>query len=72
MIEWYNVNSSAIRRIGYDSIMRTMFIDFEGSSIDRPYCGVPEELFRNFIKSDSMSRFYNQNIKNIYGDDVIS
>ena len=66
MIEWFSFNDAVIRRIGYDTVMNTMYIDFHGSEVDQPYCGIPEKLFRRFVAAKSLTKFYNENIKNIY------
>jgi hypothetical protein len=41
MIDWVNVRSSAIRKIGYDTTTRIMYIDFEDSDPYYTFCGVP-------------------------------
>lgn len=62
MVEWVLVNSSKINRIGYNKIVRTMFIDFQGSEIDTPYVDVPEDVFKSFSKSDSINEYFNEHI----------
>ena len=70
MVKWVSVNSTAIRRIGYDFDMSIMYIDFEGRESDMPYCDVPEELFREFVEARSVANFYNQFIKNVYACEI--
>lgn len=66
MTEWISVNSRAIRKIGYDASSSSMFIDFEDSHPIYTFCGVPEAVFRDFINSASVGRYYHQYIKDRY------
>jgi len=66
MINWNNVNSTAIRKIGYDSESHNMYIDFEDSDPYYTFCGVPESIFQDFITSSSVGRYYHQYIKDKY------
>lgn len=66
MIDWVNVRSSAIRKIGYDASTNRMYIDFEDSDPYYTFCRVPEQVFREFINSRSVGRHYHQYIKDRY------
>lgn len=66
MIEWVNVNSTAIRRIGYDVLAMLMYIDFEDNAPYYIFCGVPEGTFREFTRASSVGRYYHQYIKDHY------
>lgn len=66
MTEWVSVSSSAIREIGYDASSSKMFIDFEDTHPIYTFCGVPEAVFRDFINSGSVGRYYHQYIKDRY------
>ncbi len=66
MIEWVNVRSSAIRKIGYDSSSNQMYIDFEDSDPFYTYCRVPENIFKSFITARSVGGYYHQHIKDRY------
>lgn len=66
MIEWVNVISSAIRKIGYDSTTNRMYIDFEDSDPYYTFCRVPETIFREFVSAISVGQYYHQNIKDKY------
>ena len=72
MIEWFTFKASVIRRLGYDPLTNTMYIDFEGSDVDLPYSGIPEELFRSFVASSSLTTFYNSHIKNNYETPLVN
>ena len=66
MIDWVNVRSSAIRKIGYDASTSRMYIDFEDSDPYYTFCRVPESVFREFINARSVGRHYHQYIKDRY------
>ena len=66
MINWENVRSSAIRKVGYESSTNTMYIDFEDSDPYYTYCGVPELVFQEFISANSVGRYYHDHIKDKY------
>ena len=66
MIDWVNVRSSAIRKIGYDASTSRMYIDFEDSDPYYTFCRVPEHVFREFINARSVGRYYHQYIKDRY------
>lgn len=62
MVEWVSVKTSRINRIGYNSQVKTMFIDFQGSEIDTPYINVPKNVFKEFSESDSVNKYFKENI----------
>ncbi len=66
MINWVNVKSSAIRRIGYDSPTNRMYIDFEDSDPYYTFCRVPESVFQDFVNARSVGRYYHAHIKDKY------
>jgi len=66
MIEWVTVFSSAIRRIGYDSSIKEMYIDFADSDPYQTYCNVSQDLFYQFVSASSVEHFYDHYIKDQY------
>ena len=66
MINWVKVRSSAIRKIGYEAEKSRMYIDFEDSDPYYTYCGVPEQVFQNFLNSRSIGQYYHAHIKDKY------
>lgn len=66
MIEWVQVKSTAIRKVGYDSSSSSMYIDFEDSDPYYTFCNVPEQLFHEFINARSVGQYYHQYIKDRY------
>ena len=63
MIEWVSVFSSDIRKIGYDSSINILYIDFKDSDPYHTYCSVPQNLFHQFVSASSVGHFYRQYIK---------
>ena len=63
MIDWVYVNSQKISRIGYNSKILTMYIDFQGSNLDTPYTGVSEALFKSFCNAKDIDLYFDQYIK---------
>jgi len=66
MVKWVSVNSTAIRKVGYDSSTRKLHIDFEDSDPYYTYCSVPQHVFEQFVSASSVGRFYHQHIKDQY------
>jgi hypothetical protein len=66
MTEWMDVDSEAIRRVGYETSTMKMYIDFENSDSVYTFCRVPEDVFRSFLASSSKGQFYHQTIKGKY------
>lgn len=56
------VISSNISQIDFDPFMGTMTIGFTNNSIYE-YYGVPLELYKELIESESVGRFFQKNIK---------
>ena len=66
MINWINVRSTAVRKIGYDSSNSRMYIDFEDSEPYYTYCRVPENVFNSFVSAGSVGSYYHRYIKDRY------
>lgn len=64
MVEWINVNESKIKRIAYNPEIKIMYIDFTGSSLDVPYHGITENLFKKFSQAKRVDDYYETHIKN--------
>jgi hypothetical protein len=57
------VNSSAIRAVGYDG--HTLTVEFHtGRIYDHP--GVPYQVYREFMNAPSMGVYYNRHIRGRY------
>lgn len=64
-MEMQGINSRAIQAIGYDFVSRRLRIRFvQGDTYD--FCGVPQELYERFMRSDSKGQFYNDYIRDRY------
>ena len=64
-MERYNVASSNIHAIGYDSRSETLEIEFLNGSIYQ-YYGVPGHLYEKIMQEQSKGRFLHTYIKNQY------
>lgn len=66
------VDSSAIKEVGYSSLDHMLAIRFrENDGSVYVYYDVPEELYDNFMCADSLGKFYNSDIKGKYTCDEI-
>lgn len=65
MPEMHYVDSSTMNAIGYEADPLELTIAFKNGSI-YVYSGVSQEVFDQFLGSDSKGQFFNQNIKNVY------
>lgn len=59
----FKVNSTAIRKIAYDSNEKRLSITFN-SNKTYDYPNVPAQLVCNFMKSPSKGQFFNKEIRN--------
>jgi hypothetical protein len=58
------VNSSAIRAVGYDG--HTLAVQFHTSGTTYCHHGVPYSLYVQLMQASSMGAFYNRNIRGKY------
>ena len=61
-----NVDSTSIHSVEYYEDEEVIEIRFHNSKIIYAYFAVPVEVYSEFIKSDSLGRFYAHNIKGCY------
>lgn len=67
MIQMVSVNSSFIQEIGYISKTNELIVVLNSThSIIYLYKDVPEEVYSDFINSDSKGAFFSQKIKGVY------
>jgi len=60
--EYLNTDKSSwIRGAWYDSSNRYMVINLDGTYYH--YCGMQENIWKNFKRAESFGRYYNQHIK---------
>jgi len=62
-MERIRVESSVLAAIGYDPAARAFEAEFHSGEVYR-YGGVPENLFHQLRKAESVGTFYNQKIRN--------
>jgi len=56
-----NKTSSLIKHASYDPLLRVMLVEFETNVY--LYNGVPRQVWEEFVKADSLGKFFNKNIK---------
>jgi hypothetical protein len=61
-----DVDSSAIRTVGYDEHDQTLTITFLRSGITYSYYNVPMSVYRRITQAGSPGRYFNANIRNRY------
>lgn len=64
-MERYQVSSSNIASVGYDSGSETLEVEFLNGTVYQ-YYGVSEPLYQQLIQEPSVGRFFNAYIKNSY------
>jgi hypothetical protein len=60
------VMSSTVASAGYDDASQTMEIEFTGGAVYR-YEGVPREVFDGLLAAESVGRFFNEHVRDVYG-----
>lgn len=64
-MEKYNVASSNVHSVGYDSQTETLEVEFLSGSRYQ-YYGVPQQIHDQFMQAHSKGRFLHTYIKNQY------
>jgi len=64
-VELRNVNSSNIAQVGHDSNQNTLIIRFKNGAYYK-YDNVPEQVYNNFITAQSVGRYFQSYIRNVY------
>ena len=62
MIEWYGVESSNLKQIGYDRETEQMRVRFK-SGAEYDYWHVPGTVFADFVDAESAGKYLNSEIK---------
>lgn len=60
-----SVSSSTILSIGYDAASETLEIEFKTTGVYQ-YFNVPQFIWERFVQADSLGKFFNAEIKNVY------
>lgn len=71
------VTSSQIDSIGYDPLTSTLEIQFVSRKPGQPggvysYSGVPQSVYENLMKTESVGMYFGSNIKGVYSFTKIS
>jgi hypothetical protein len=64
-MERYNVASSNVQFVGYETQSGTLEVEFVVGTIYQ-YYGVPQNIYEQFMREPSKGRFLNTYIKNQY------
>ena len=62
-MEREKVISSNIAAVGYLDDSNSLEVEFTNGSVYR-YSGVPDQVYRDLLKANSIGKFFNINIKN--------
>lgn len=64
-IQWEDINSSNIKRAGYNSDLKLLLIEFQNGS-EYEYKNVEKSVYQGLIKSESPGTYFVVNIKSSY------
>jgi hypothetical protein len=59
------LSSTTVVSAGYDEGSRTMEIEFTGGAVYR-YDDVPREVFDGLLAAESVGRFFNERVRDVY------
>lgn len=59
------VTSSNVAEVGYDTATMTLEVAFKNGAVYQ-YFDVPESVYQELMRSDSVGKFLNEQIKNSY------
>ena len=66
MTELTPVSSSQIAKVGYNTETATLTIQFKRKGSIYTYDNVPEPVYANMLKAQSVGKFFHDNIKGRY------
>ncbi len=61
---WIDINSTAIRAVGYDG--SHLYVQFHTSQKIYDHPGVPPSVFDEFMREESKGTYYSKNIRGRY------
>ena len=64
-MERQDVSSTSIRSVGYDREDEILEIEFDSGQV-YDYYQVPGEVYQAFLDADSLGRYFQENIRDIY------
>jgi len=64
-VQMRSVSSSNVEAIGFDFEKEELFVEFKNGTTYR-YDGVPADVYRDFMKSDSKGKYLITAIKGVY------
>lgn len=60
------VDSSSVDSVGHSIFDNVLVVEFENGKYLYAYYDVPRSEYRNMLKSDSIGKYFNENIKGTY------
>lgn len=64
-IDWREVTSSNVARVGYDKEAGRLYVQFKGNRV-YAYSGVSEKTFHSVVSAKSVGGYFNEHIKDHY------
>lgn len=64
-MEWHEVKSSNLKKVGYDSERTVLGVVFKSGS-EYHYEGVSEDQFQDLLGAESVGKHFNANIKSAF------
>ena len=64
-VQMQDVVSSNIGAVGYDAKKKILHVQFTHGGTYL-YSGVPEQVYKTLLESDSVGTYFSQNIKGVY------
>lgn len=61
-MRWTEVQSSNVRRVAHDAAEDVLLVEFSSGGTYQ-YQGVPEDVFKTLLESESVGRFLSERIK---------
>ena len=70
-MERYPVTSTSLRSVGYDPQSKLLEIEFTNGKVYR-YRDVPLEMHKDLLRSESLGKFFNTKIRDVYSYEEIT
>jgi len=65
------INSGDLKSITYNEETNTLVVEFMNAEILK-YNSVPNDIYKNMLNASSKSRFFDENIKNVFTSEKIA
>lgn len=71
MPEMVFVVSTTMEAVGYDPTTSELHVRFLRTGETYVYYAVPESIFEELMQSESKGQYFNQNIRNVFGNSKV-